>query len=199
MDRVLFSLTTVLALLLAAPARAIVYVATDFPTLVGEARAIAVGRVVALQPQWTDDRRAIETLVTLEVEQYLKGNLGTSVTLRVPGGQMGPYLSVMPGAPRFTEGDEVILFLAGDAPAIPHIFALGQGVFRILRNPDTGARTVVPELLTAAGVQAERVVRGDPARRPAPFDRFASEVRALVTAEVRALVTPAAKSAKRTR
>jgi hypothetical protein len=175
--RALMALTI---LALACRAEAIVYVSTDFPTLVGDARAIAVGRVIALQPQWTDGRRAIETLVTLEVEQYLKGSLGPTVTVHVPGGQMGPYLSLMPGAPRFADGEEVILFLAGDGPAIPHILALGQGVFRIVRDPNSGARTVVPELLTPAGLSAVRVVRGDPARRPAPFDRFAADVQALV-------------------
>ena len=36
-----------------------------------------------------EDRRGIETFVTLEVEAYAKGDLGRAVTLRVPG---GPYL-----------------------------------------------------------------------------------------------------------
>ena len=118
-------LTAVLMVLAAVPARAIVYVSTDFPTLVADARAIVVGRVVALESRWNDGRHGIETLVTLEVEQYLKGDLGTSVTVRTPGGQIGPYLSVMPGAPRFAEGDEVALFLAGSGPALPHVLGLG--------------------------------------------------------------------------
>jgi hypothetical protein len=171
------ALLTLAAVLAAtASARAIVYVAADFQTLVGEARAIVIGRVVALQPQWTDGRRGIETLMSLEVEQSLKGDAGSSVVVRVPGGQIGPYLSMMPGAPQFSEGDEVVLFLAGAPPALPHILALGQGVFRIVSDPVTGARTVVPELLRASGDNV-RVVRGDLTRRPTSLARFILDVR----------------------
>jgi hypothetical protein len=172
-------LTALLLILTAVPARAIVYVSTDFPTLVADARAIVVGRVVALESRWNDGRHGIETLVTLEVEQYLKGDLGTSVTVRTPGGQIGPYLSVMPGAPRFAEGDEVALFLAGNGPALPHVLGLGQGVFRIVVD-GAGRRVVVPEMLSASSQVATPVVRGDLMRRPAPLDRFVAEVKTLV-------------------
>jgi hypothetical protein len=179
MRYIIASLIAVVSLTIASPARAIVYVSTDFPTLVAEARAIAVGRVVATEARWTDGRRAIETLVTIEVEQYLKGDLGQSVTLRTPGGQVGPYLSVMPGAPRFAEGDDVVLFLVGDAPALPHVLGLGQGVFRIVVDP-AGRRVVVPEVLVTPTAGPMPVVRGDAARRPSPLDRFAADVKALV-------------------
>jgi hypothetical protein len=179
------ALLTLATILAAAPsADAIVYVAADFQTLVGEARAIVLGRVVALQPQWTERGRGIETLIYLEVEQSLKGDAGSSVVVRVPGGQIGPYLSVMPGAPRFSEGEEVVLFLAGAPPALPHILALGQGVFRIVSDPVTGARTVVPELLKASG-DSVRVVRGDLTRRPTSLARFILDVRG-IAAPIRA-------------
>ena len=53
---------------------AMTYVSVDFPTLVGQAHAIAVGRVVAVEPRWREGRRGIETALTLEVVQYLKGD-----------------------------------------------------------------------------------------------------------------------------
>jgi hypothetical protein len=161
------------------PAAAIVYVATDFATLVREARAIVLGRVVALQPEWTEGRRNIETHVSIEVERYLKGSLGASLVVRVPGGQMGPYLSVMPGAPRFSEGDEVVLLLAGDLADVPHILGLGQGAFRVVGDPASGARIVVPELLLASR-DATRVIRGDLTRRPSTLGGFENEVRAIL-------------------
>jgi hypothetical protein len=161
------------------PTRAIVYVAADFRTLVTEARAILLGRVVALQPEWTEGRRNIETHVSIDVERYMKGSLGPSVVVRLPGGQMGPYLSVMPGAPTFSEGDEVVLLLAGGGSEVPHILGLGQGVFRVLSDPSTGARTVVPELLLATGDTA-RIVRGDLTRRPSTLGQFEADVRAIL-------------------
>jgi hypothetical protein len=165
------------------PVMATMYVAADLGTLAGEARAIAHGRVVALESRWTDDRRAIETLVTLEVEEYLKGDLGPAVTLRVPGGDMGPYRSIMLGAPHFVQGEDVIVFLAATGPAVPHLLGLAQGVFRVSGDAALGPRVVTPEVLQLPGATAvgdARVVRGDPARRPLPLAAFEQQVRALV-------------------
>jgi hypothetical protein len=168
------------SLFAAAEASAMTYVAADFRTLVLEARAIAIGRVVSLDPQWTEGRRNIETVLTLEVEEYLKGSLGRTVEVTVPGGQMGPYRSVMPGAPQFVEGEELVLFLAGEAPAVPHVLGLGQGVFRILTNQSTGVRLVVPEISRVMSADATAVVRGDLVRRPSSLPQFAADVRAIM-------------------
>ena len=165
--------------------RATVYVTADLRELATEAGAVAHGRVVALEPRWADGRRAIETLVTLRVETYAKGNLGESVTLRVPGGQLGPYRSVMLGAPTFAEGDEVVVFLAATGPRIPHLVGLAQGVFRVRTNIATGSRTVTPEIARVPGAGAlepARIVRGDGSRRPAPLSAFLDEVRAIAGA-----------------
>jgi hypothetical protein len=164
---------------------AIVYVAADFQTLVSEAHTIVLGRIASLDSEWTEGRRGIETLLSIDVERTLKGSAGDSIVVRVPGGQMGPYLSVMPGAPRFVEGEEVVLFLAGAPPEVPHILALGQGVFRVVRDPNTGARTVVPELLRASAYGDVHVIRGDLTRRPTPLGRFILDVRGIAHPPVR--------------
>jgi hypothetical protein len=156
---------------------AMTYVSADFPTLVGEARAIAIGRVVALQPRWREGRRGIETVLVLDVERYLKGNLGPTVALAVPGGQMGRYRSMVPGAPVFAEGEELVLFLAADAPSAAHLLGLGQGVFRIMTDRASGLRLVVPEILATVPSGPVKVVRGDVTRRPMPLEQFAGAVR----------------------
>jgi len=53
-----------------------VLVSSDVGSLARDARAIARGRVVSVEGRLTDDRRGIETLVTLDVDTYLKGALG---------------------------------------------------------------------------------------------------------------------------
>jgi hypothetical protein len=156
---------------------AMTYVSADFPTLVGEARAIAIGRVVALQPRWREGRRGIETVLVLDVERYLKGNLGPTVALAVPGGQMGRYRSMVPGAPVFAEGEELVLFLAAGAPSAAHLLGLGQGVFRIMTDRASGLRLVVPEILATVPSGPVKVVRGDVTRRPMPLEQFAGAVR----------------------
>jgi hypothetical protein len=167
---------------------ATVYVAADLRELTTESRAVALGRVVALESRWLDDRSGIETLVTLEVETYAKGDLGRAVTLRVPGGQMGPYRSLMLGAPTFREGEEVVVFVTSAGPSIPHLVGLAQGVFRVRADAATGTRLVTPEIVRMPGMEAAasaRVVRGDGSRRPAPLDAFLAEVRALAAGGAR--------------
>jgi hypothetical protein len=159
---------------------AMTYISVDFPTLVGEAQAIAIGRVAAVQPRWRSERRGVETALTFDVAQYLKGDLGRTVTLVVPGGQMGRYRSVMPGAPTFTDGEELILFLTVDTSRNARVLGLGQGVFRIMTDHASGARLVVPEILRAAPAGATKIVRGDLTRRPMPLEQFARTVRTVL-------------------
>jgi hypothetical protein len=176
-----FSLALVAALWPLAHLSATVYVTADLAELTADARAVAYGRVVSLEPRWLDGRRSIETLVTLHVDSYAKGDLGETVTLRVPGGQMGPYRSLMLGAPTFVEGEEVVVFLAASGPAVPHLVGLAQGVFRV-RADASGSRLVTPEIVRMPGiatVETARVVRGDATRRPAPLASFLREVRSL--------------------
>ena len=146
----------------------------DFSQMVAESELIVVGRVTAIRSQETAGRRTIESFVTVDVTDALKGQPGRAVVFRVPGGQVGRYRRVMVGAPEFDEGDEVVLFLNGNGPVVPMPYGLSQGVYRIQRGA-SGA--VVTPLVTDG---ATRVVRGDPARRPLTVDAFAREVRAQV-------------------
>ena len=159
-------------------ARAAVILPADLATLVSGARAVVHGRVVAVEPRWVEGRRRIESLVTLRVEEYLKGNLGDEVTFKVPGGQMGPYRSFMVGAPTFVEGDEVVVFLNAQGPTIPWISGLNQGVFRVAENT-TGVKMVLPGISLAAGDEGRQLVRGDPARQRMALSAFVQRVKDL--------------------
>src|SRR6266571_916936 len=85
-------------------ARATVILPADLSELSHESVAIARGRIVAVDAQWTDGRRGIETIVTLETETYLKGNLGDTVEFRVLGGTLGRFRSLVVGSPQFSIG-----------------------------------------------------------------------------------------------
>src|SRR6266850_4866174 len=99
--------------------RATVIVPIEFRELVTIAPVIVHGRVVDVRSDWVDGRRSVETFVTVEAAEYLKGNLGERVTFKVPGGQLGRYRTVFVGAPEFQDGDEVILFLKRSGPSYP--------------------------------------------------------------------------------
>lgn len=167
---------TALYLLAAVRVAATVLVPADLGELAREAGAIVHGRVVSVEGVWTAGRRSIETVVTLEVTTALKGQPGREVSLRVPGGELGRYRSVMVGAPVFREGDEVIVFIGGAAPALPHLLGLGQGVYRVRRDPRSGAALVMPPPVTSGAAYGVRVQRGDPARRPVTLDEFSRQV-----------------------
>ncbi len=168
----------VLACVLLAPAlHATVLVPAEFSEIVSGSQIIVYGRVSEVHAEWSDDRRRIETVVTLQAGSYLKGGPGEVVTFRVPGGQIGRYKNVMVGAPEFQAGEEAVLFLKAQGPSVAHVFGLSQGVFRVRLNERTGARLVVPPVLMAAGDGVESVNRGAPERTALPLDSFAAAIR----------------------
>src|SRR5581483_12466386 len=122
-------------LLLTAAGRATVLVPADVAELTRQARAVARGEVVSVDSQWTEDRRTIETIVTLQIERYLKGRLGETVQFRTPGGRLGRFRNLVVGAPTFEVGQRVVVFLGANGPRIPYLLGLNQGVYRITANP----------------------------------------------------------------
>ena len=159
---------------------ATVLLPADLGDLSRDARAIALGRVVAVDGHWADDRRSIETLVTLDVDAYLKGSLGSTLQFRVPGGQFGRYRSILVGAPEFAVNQRVVVFLGARGPSVPYVLGLSQGVFRLVEASDGSGWLVTPPPLPPAVAGSTRVVRGDAARRPMPLSDFERHVRALV-------------------
>jgi hypothetical protein len=73
-------------------------------------------------------------------------------------------------------GEDVVVFLAGRPPVVPHVFGLSQGLYRVART-EAGAVVLPPP---AGGATAGRATRGDPNRRPLPVDLFLREVRSLI-------------------
>jgi hypothetical protein len=157
-------------------AHATVLLPADLSDLSHEAVAIARGRIAAVEPQWKEGRRGIETLVTLQTETYLKGSLGTIVQFRIPGGTLGRFSSVVVGAPQFMVGQRVILFLGSRGPTIPYVLGLSQGVFRLVQSTQ-GDWLVTPPPIT--GTADGPIVRGTLGLRPASLSDFERQVRAL--------------------
>ena len=174
----MYRIFAVIALLSCAlPLNATVLVPAEFREIVAGSQLIVHGRVADVRPEWTADRRRINSLVTIEVRAYLKGGPGERVTIRVPGGQIGRYTSVTVGAPSFRPGDEAVFFLTARGPSVASVFGMSQGIFRVRVEARTGRRLVVPPALMARGLAPERVARGAVDRRSVELDAFASRVR----------------------
>lgn len=170
-------LVLVSLLSLAVALHATVILPIEFRELVTTAPVILHGQVVDIKAGWSDGRRSLETFVTVAVADYLKGDLGATVTLRVPGGQLGRYRTIFVGAPEFQRGDEVVLFLKHGASSSPYIIGLSQGAFRVVADARTGRRMVTTPIVMGKGDTAERVVRGEVTRKPLPIDAFRDAVR----------------------
>jgi hypothetical protein len=151
----------------------------EFREIVGDSQIIAYGRVVDAVAELSEDRKRIETIITFEVETYLKGGPGQTLTFRVPGGQVGRYRSITVGAPVFETGTEAVLFLRRRDGGLPYVFGLNQGVFRVQRDERTARRMVMPPLV-ARRETAERVTRGAVSRQPMALEAFGAEVRAVM-------------------
>src|SRR3954466_14871899 len=129
--------------------RATVLIPADLGELSQERLAIARGRVAALDSQWTEDHGTIETIVTLEVDSYLKGNLGALLRFRVPGGELGRFRSIVVGAPAFAVDQRVVVFLGAKGPSVPFVLGMSQGVFRLRRAADDSGWLVTSPVLMA--------------------------------------------------
>jgi len=166
------------ALLAASSAGATTLVPADLGELARDAGAIIRGRVTGAAAQWTGDRRSIETVVTIETEESLKGSLGASVRFTVPGGSLGRYRRIFVGAPEFIVGQRVVVFLGWRGPGVPYLLGLGQGVFRLEADRDRGW-LVTPPPMVAPSSGTVRIVRGDSARDRMPVGEFEQRIREL--------------------
>jgi hypothetical protein len=170
----------VIALLLAAPAalRATVIVPIEFRELVTTTPVIVHAHVSDVRSAFVDGRRSVDTFVTVVADEYLKGDLGRYVTFRVPGGELGRYRTIFVGAPAFTVGEEVVLFLKTQTGGLPFIAGLNQGAYRVVSDAQTGRRMVTTPVVMARDPNAaEVVVRGAAARRPIAIESFRDVIR----------------------
>ena len=150
MSRVISLVLGALLAFVSLRAEAITLAKLPFSDLVAQSSVIVYGRVSEVHGRWTDDRHGIESLVTLEALEYLKGRYGETVMFRTPGGQVGDTVNVWPGAPSFRTGDYVVLFLAARGPTIPSIVGLTQGVLRVSSDPRSGELLARPRPLGVA-------------------------------------------------
>lgn len=166
-----------LFVILPVAAHATVVLPIEFRELVNIAPVIVHGNVVDVHAEYVDGRRAIQTVVTLEAADYLKGNLGDRVAFKIPGGELGSYRTTFVGAPEFRKGDELVLFLKSNGASMPSIIGLSQGAFRVVADARSGRRMVTtPILMGRSNGDAVPVVRGDVTRKPLSYESFRSAV-----------------------
>ena len=119
----------------------ITFIVMETPDLTRAADTIVVGRVEALQSVITA-RGRIFTQVSVLPEELLKGGPAAgTISVRVPGGEVGGQRRVIHGAPSFHIGEEVLLFLSRGADGHLHTRYLAMGKMSVVTAPTPTLRS----------------------------------------------------------
>lgn len=111
--------------------------------LVQRADVIVVGKVTAMNSEWSSDRSRIFTRVTVSVDQHIKGATSVnSVTITVPGGEVDGIGEVYSHSARFKEDEEVVVFAARDRKGQLQVVGGDEGKTTVRKEAETGRQLV---------------------------------------------------------
>jgi len=80
--------------------------------LTAQASHIVTGRVTETKSQWNANRSRINTLVSLLVDDLVKGSLvDKRIVVQLPGGKVGNTAEWVEDSPSFGAGERVLVFL----------------------------------------------------------------------------------------
>lgn len=138
------ALAAALACLLLLDLRATTVRPPDFQQLCREPDFIvrAVVRTVVPEIRTSGSRRVIYTRVELEVREVIAGNPPVPLVLEMLGGRVGSEELRIEGAPRFSVGDEDILFIKDNGTSVTPLLAMMHGRYPVLKEAATGRRFV---------------------------------------------------------
>ncbi len=89
----------------------------------------AIVRAKVLDSYTSTSGSAIFTHYRLQVSERLKGSSGNEVVVR--GGVAGGIQQLVPGAPKFSKGDEYVFFLWAGPDGHSQVIGLTQGMFAV--------------------------------------------------------------------
>jgi hypothetical protein len=116
----------------------------NLDTMTAESSAVVHGRITSTHTDWSDSQhKMVLTFYTVQADRYVKGNLGAAFEIVEPGGVIGNRSTVVPGAPEFKVGEELVLFVWTDSVRGRHqAIGFDQGAFRVQRDAATGRKTL---------------------------------------------------------
>jgi hypothetical protein len=121
---------------------ATVVLALKFDELVRMADGVVLGTVESVISR-RDERKHIATYVTLTDLDLLTGSYqGKTLTLRFAGGAAENEIVEVEGSPTFHAKERVILFVSGNGEQLVPVLGWGQGVFRVVRDPQGGPEVI---------------------------------------------------------
>jgi hypothetical protein len=82
-------------------------------SLINNAESIVIGNVKKIESK-IEEGNNIWTYVTLDCKEFLKGEIDTSITIKIAGGEVGSLGQFVSGTPKYLVGEETLNFLGRD-------------------------------------------------------------------------------------
>jgi hypothetical protein len=112
-------------------------------------------------------QRHIDTYVTFQIGENVKGNAGASYTIRLLGGTVGDKTMEVTDTPKFKIGDRDILFVEHNNEQFVPLVGINNGRFHVQRDEQTGRDVILNgegepvRDLTKLGREEESVSQAD--------------------------------------
>jgi hypothetical protein len=112
----------------------------EFDQLVNESDCVVRAVVKSVTSEWRGEPGSggIFTRVELEVREVIAGVPAQPLVLEMLGGKVGEQEMTLAGAPKFTVGQEDVLFIQGNGQNVYPLVAIMHGRYPILKEAGTG-------------------------------------------------------------
>ena len=104
--------------------------------------AVIVGKCTGKQSSWNEKGNQILTQITIQTEQDIKGELGTTAIITVPGGQVDDIRYEVSDMPIFEEGEESLVFVWQHPSGKLLVTGAHHGKLRIVKDKKSGKRSI---------------------------------------------------------
>ncbi len=107
--------------------------------LAKRAESVAIGQVTGIVSEWDETGHAIRSRVNISVSEYLKGSgSGSTLTVYVPGGEVGSVGEIYSHMASFRSNENVVLFVEKDKQNHYRVSGGNQGKYLIEQDKLTG-------------------------------------------------------------
>jgi len=115
---------------------------TNLKSLSAGADVILTGKVAKQSSSWNKDKTRILTEVSVEVEEYLKGNSSNkTIVVTTLGGEVGEVGELYTHMPRFSKDEDVLLFVKKDKKDLAYkVFNGEDGKMTLYTDEKTGEK-----------------------------------------------------------
>ena len=118
---------------------------TSLEELTNTSDLVVLGKVTDVRYEWAQPgSKVIYTVLTIDVSEYVKGDIQANLIVRQLGGQIGEFGYRVDGTPGFSTSDEVVFFLQAFKGSY-WIHSIALGAYNVMTEA-TGEKFVLNDL-----------------------------------------------------